>query len=118
MAASRFSWILHNGPIPDGLFVCHHCDTPKCVRPDHLFVGTAADNSADMVSKGRSRGAYAPNPPRGVRQWAAKLDDDKVRQMRLLRSQGMEYRPLAAMFGVTMRAAWTAVNRVTWAHVE
>ena len=41
------------GPIPEGMYLCHHCDNPKCVRPDHIFVGTDADNKADMIAKGR-----------------------------------------------------------------
>jgi len=49
----RFAWELANGRAPEDLYVCHHCDTPLCVRIDHLFLGTAADNSRDMVNKGR-----------------------------------------------------------------
>lgn len=57
----RVSWQLHYGQIPDGLLVLHSCDNPRCVRPDHLFLGTAADNTADMVAK--ERGRWQRNAP-------------------------------------------------------
>ncbi len=63
--AHRVSWLLFNGPIPDDLEVLHHCDNPKCVRPDHLFLGTQKDNIHDCISKGRN---YPPPHNEGLKQ--------------------------------------------------
>ena len=57
--AHRVVWEDEYGPIPDGILVCHLCDNPPCVRPDHLFLGTQKDNIADMLEKGRRPAHYA-----------------------------------------------------------
>ena len=61
----RLAWILANGPIPDGMFVCHRCDNPPCCNPDHLFLGTAADNNRDMAGKSRHWKSKKTHCPQG-----------------------------------------------------
>ena len=57
--AHRMAWAQAHGPIPDGMFVCHRCDVPLCINPDHLFIGTHKDNMADKKSKSRGRNQYS-----------------------------------------------------------
>lgn len=61
----RIAWELTNGPIPDGMFVCHHCDNPPCCDVTHLFLGTNADNLADMSAKGRHHSQVITHCPSG-----------------------------------------------------
>jgi hypothetical protein len=113
--AHRLSWIIVNGAIPMGRFLCHRCDNPSCVRPDHMFVGTNHDNVKDMRAKGRH-----VNPPKmiGTSNVNAKLTPDDVRRMRALREAGATCHELAAIFGVYWGTAYKVCRGETWAHVR
>jgi hypothetical protein len=113
MPAHRFSWELHFGPIPKGLFVCHHCDNRLCVRPDHLFLGTHLDNMADMVAKGRGRSGVRS----GVLNHNARLTEDDVRAIRQRRAAGETTVALGKAFGVSSPQISYIVNRKVWRHV-
>jgi hypothetical protein len=79
--AHRLSWLIHFGAIPDGLIVMHRCDNRRCVNPEHLFVGTYADNTADMMAKGRQA---KNNGLKGELNPCAKLTNAQVREIRAL----------------------------------
>lgn len=112
--AHRASWRLHYGDVPDGVFVCHRCDVPSCVRPDHLFLGTDADNVRDMHGKGR----WSPNVSRaGAANNSAVLTDEDVNRVRLLFAQGMSRAGLARTFGIGWSTVDDVVQRRTWRHL-
>lgn len=91
--AHRVAWMIAHGPIPPKMDVCHHCDNPRCVRPEHLFLGTRADNMADMVLKGRK--------PRGEDSPTAKLTNEQVAMIRLLHDSGVDSSAIGRAFHVS-----------------
>jgi hypothetical protein len=113
--AHRLSYIAHRGPIPNGLFVCHKCDNPRCIEIQHLFLGTASDNMYDMHEKGRrtyARPVFMPGAVINERQ-AAEI------KLRLARGEGTRT-ILAAMADTPVtRHILTRIRRgVAWRHVQ
>jgi hypothetical protein len=106
--AHRVSWEIHFGSIPDGMKVCHKCDTPSCVNPSHFFLGTDADNVADRNRKGRQahlRCEQAGN---------SKLTEQQVKDIRNMYANGNTQRGLARIFKVSQHAIWCIVHNRTW----
>ena len=133
--AHRYSYELHQGPIPAGLLVCHKCDNPRCVRPDHLFLGTSKQNTQDAVSKGRMASGtkagpfmrrtppptdYVVRSPYSVRFGAlnnnTRLTEDQVIAIRRAAATNtVTYTALAKQYGVDRATIRSAVFRETWA---
>ncbi len=106
--AHRVSWELHRGAIPKGMCVCHSCDTPPCVNPDHLWLGTHLDNALDKTRKGRHRATP------GERHGMSKLT---AQQVIFIRSSSKSNKELAAMFGVLGANVSHIRHRRSWRHL-
>jgi len=107
--AHRISWIIHNGEIPVGLCILHKCDNPSCVNPVHLFLGTKADNTHDMINKGRmSRGEKHPG---------AKLTPTDVKEIRQLRTQGVRAILISEIYNINRDYVYEIARKETWKHI-
>jgi hypothetical protein len=95
------------------MFVCHTCDVPSCVRPDHLWLGSPADNSRDMVAKGRHRTSY------GEEARKARLTEAQVREIRARYVPGsITFVQLAKEYGVNHGTIQHVIHRRTWKHID
>lgn len=108
LLAHRVSWSLYRGEIPPKMFVLHRCDVPQCVNPDHLFLGTQADNIADMVAK--KRNAF------GSRASHAKIDEEQAADIK--RRADIGTRQLAAFHGISRQSVADIIYGRTWKHVH
>lgn len=115
MRAHRVSYVMHKGEIPDDLIVCHSCDNPKCVNPNHLWLGTHKDNAIDREAKNRG----GRKGPLGSKARASKLTEPVVRQIKELLVEGKTtHRVLAKMFGVHFATISDLANGKTWRHIN
>jgi predicted XRE-type DNA-binding protein len=106
-AVHRLMWEhFYQQEIPDGMFVMHSCDTPSCVNPLHLSIGTHAENMADMSQKGRARSGLA------------KLDADSIQAAQRLRSVGMMHKDIANEIGVSRSSVTKLLNGQSYRAVQ
>ena len=108
--AHQLSYLIYKGEIPAGVFVCHTCDNPKCVNPDHLFLGSAKDNQQDMKAKGRSTF--------GERNPGVKLTEERVQEVLRLLRDGVTQMRIAKMVGISQMQV-SRINRgERWNHLN
>lgn len=110
----RASYEFHFGPIPNGLWVLHKCDNPKCLRPSHLFLGTPKDNFHDMLEKGRLN---RTTQPRGEENCNATITTERVVGLRRDYVAGLPLEHLIATYGVTENSIHDYTSGRSWKHL-
>ena len=113
VTAHRASYRLHVGEIPEGMFVCHKCDVPSCVNPEHLFIGTRQDNVNDASSKGRLSLCGKP----GEAHYLTKLSNYQVLEIRKKHSEGKRCSELAIEYHKSESCIRAILKRISWRHL-
>ncbi len=113
--ATRVSWTIENGKIPDGMEILHSCDNPGCVNPKHLKSGTHKENIEDMFSKGRNKKGFIH---RGEGHKLSKLSEKDIPIIRKLFDEGISTHVIGKRFGVNSKTIWFIGKRIAWSHVE
>jgi len=108
IGAHQISWIIHNGPIPHGLWILHKCDNPSCTNPDHLFAGTHSDNMKDAIVKGRFK--FNRKRKFGEDNASHKLSKEQVNEIKILVGNGLTHQHVANGFGVHQSTVTRIVN--------
>ena len=109
--AHRYSWQIKYGrKLPTVVLVCHKCDNPRCVNPDHMFIGNASDNIEDMCNKNRQS--------RGEQINTCKLSEEKVKQIRAAHTRGISVKDLSALYQVSTANIYCIIKKSTWKHID
>lgn len=126
--AHRIAWKLSNGDIPDGLYVCHKCDRPGCVRESHLFLGTPKENTCDARDKGRLEQQTQTLKrlwrekwnvtQRGENNPGHKLTNETVLEIRRTYKKGVfGFKSICKKFGISFGVAQRIIYRKSWSHL-
>jgi hypothetical protein len=113
----RIAWIEAFGPIPAKMFVCHACDTPACVNPGHLMLGTNASNMRDAAAKGRVHRPVGQTWTRGHRNGQSKLTDEQVATIRVRLAQGERHPAIARDYNVSSSLICQINTGKRWSHL-
>lgn len=117
--AHRLSYQIFRGNFDDSLCVCHHCDNPSCLNPDHLFLGTPQENMKDCEKKLRLFPIRLVSHLRGDKvSHGSKLNIDKVKEIRKFHQQGISAKKISEMFSISYRHAWLVIKKRIWGHIE
>lgn len=118
--AHRVAWTIVNGPIPEGMILCHDCpggDNPACVNPAHIFLGDARANAQDAMKKGRTRLPSADQKRKGETHPVSKLTNQDVIEIRRLYAEGNRQDAIASKFSVRKGTIHAIIYGITWKHL-